>query len=71
MSGVCTKFVGFAHQVCGVCSGSPENHWVTQLATKQRPKTRRGDAATQTGSTAQEGRSDRLAGLTARGGGAV
>jgi hypothetical protein len=22
------------HRVCGVCSGSPENHWVTQLSHK-------------------------------------
>jgi hypothetical protein len=34
---------------------------------KPRLKTRRGGAATQAGLTAQEGRSDRLAGLTAQG----
>jgi hypothetical protein len=48
-----TKFVGFAvaHQkTTGLLDG----------ATKPRPKTRRGGAATQTGSTAQEGRSDCL-----------
>jgi hypothetical protein len=38
-------------------------------AKKPRLKTRRGGAATQAGLTAQEGRSDRLAGLTAQGGG--
>jgi hypothetical protein len=38
-------------------------------ATKPRPKTRRGGAATQAGLTSQEGRSDCLAGLTAQGGG--
>jgi hypothetical protein len=37
-------------------------------ATKPRPKTRRGGAATQAGSTAQEGQSDHLAGLPAQGG---
>jgi hypothetical protein len=53
------------HRVRGFYSGSPENHW----ATKPRPKSRRGGAATQAGLTAQERRSDCLAGLTAQGGG--
>jgi hypothetical protein len=48
------------HRVREVCSGSPENHWATRLSHKTRPKTRRGGAATQAGSTAQEGWSDRL-----------
>jgi hypothetical protein len=48
-----TEFAGFAvvHQKTTGLLG-----W----ATKPRPKTRRGDAATQAGSTAQEGRSNRL-----------
>jgi hypothetical protein len=48
------------HRVRGVYSGSPENQWVTRLSQKTRLKTRRGGAATQAGSTAQEGWSDRL-----------
>jgi hypothetical protein len=39
------------------------------FATKPRPKTRRGSAVTQAGLTTQVGRSNRLAGLTAQGGG--
>jgi hypothetical protein len=48
-----TEFAGFAvvYQKTTRLLGS---------ATKPRPKTRRGGAATQAGSTAQEGRSDRL-----------
>jgi hypothetical protein len=57
------------HRVHRVGSGSPEYHLVTRLSHKQRPKTRRGGAATQAGLTAQEGWSDRLDGLTAQGGG--
>jgi hypothetical protein len=57
-----TEFTGFAvvHQKTTGLLG-----W----ATKPRLKTRRGGAAIQAGLTAQEGRSDRLVGLTARGGG--
>jgi hypothetical protein len=53
ISGGYTEFAGFAvvHQKTTRLLG-----W----ATKPRPKTRRGDVATKAGSTAQEGRSDRL-----------
>jgi hypothetical protein len=53
-----TEFAGFA-VVYQKTSGL--HGW----ATKPRPKTRRGGAATQASLTTQEGRSDRLAGLTA------
>jgi hypothetical protein len=46
------------HRVHGVCSGSLENHQVSRLNHK-----------TEAGLSVQEGRSDRLAGLTVQGGG--
>jgi hypothetical protein len=55
------------HRVRGVCSGSPKNHWVTRLSHKTETE----DSTRRCGhpgrSTAQEGRSNRLAGLTAQG----
>jgi hypothetical protein len=66
------------HKVPGVCSGSPENHWVTRLSNKTEAEdsTRRcshpgrfncpGDSLGR--SNRPGGRSDRLAGLTAQGG---
>jgi hypothetical protein len=44
------------HQFCGVCSGSPENHWVTRLSHKTDVKDSTRRCGLQTGSTTQEGR---------------
>jgi hypothetical protein len=48
------------HRVHGVCSGSPENHWVTRLSHKAGAEDSMRRCSHPGRSTAQEGRSDRL-----------
>jgi hypothetical protein len=58
------------HPVREVCSGSPENHWVTRLSHKTEVEDSTRRCTTQAGSTAQEGRLDRL-GRSNRSGGSL
>jgi hypothetical protein len=54
------------HRVCGVCSGSPENHWVTRLSHKTDAEDSTRRCGRPGRSNRQEGWSHRLAGLTAQ-----
>jgi hypothetical protein len=48
------------HRDRGVCSGSPESHWVTQFCHKTEAEDSMRRCGHQAGSIAQEGQSDRL-----------